>query len=71
MLVLTPLFLAGWYAFPKRHRWVFAALGVGLALALMGSAHHFLSDVLAGAGAGALVYAGTRCALTSGELVTG
>ena len=59
MLVFTPLLLALWDFYP-RYRMVFLLAWLGLALALMVTEYHFLSDVVAGAYLGFLVYTGTR-----------
>jgi membrane-associated phospholipid phosphatase len=59
MLVLSPLFLACWQFFP-RYRAVCGVLWGGLALALMATEYHFLSDVLAGSGIGILIHVLTQ-----------
>lgn len=59
MLVFTPLLLALWDFYP-RYSMIFLLAWVGLALALMATEYHFLSDVIAGAYLGFLVYVGTR-----------
>lgn len=59
MLVLTPLFMALWYFYP-RYRLYYAAVWVCLGAALLTTEYHFLSDVLAGAYIGAIVYLAVR-----------
>jgi len=55
MLVLTPLFLAMWHFYP-RYRLNYGVVWFCLAVALIATGYHFLSDVIAGAYIGALVY---------------
>ena len=55
MLVLTPLFLALWNFYP-RHRVYYGVVWYCLGAALIATGEHFLSDVLAGAYFGAIVY---------------
>lgn len=55
MLVFTPLFLALWYFYP-RYRLYYGAGWFCLGAALITTDYHFLSDVLAGAYIGAVVY---------------
>jgi membrane-associated phospholipid phosphatase len=55
MLVFTPLFLALWQFFP-RYRLYYGVAWLCLAIALIVTEYHFLSDVLAGAFVGAVVY---------------
>lgn len=55
MLVFTPLFLALWQFYP-RYYLCYAAAWLGLALALLITEYHFLSDVVAGAYLGILLY---------------
>jgi membrane-associated phospholipid phosphatase len=58
MLVLTPLFLALWHFYP-RYRAYSVAAWCCLGAALIATDAHYLSDVLAGAYFGALVYLAT------------
>jgi membrane-associated phospholipid phosphatase len=55
MLVLTPLFLILWNYYP-RYRLYYGVMWIGLAIALLMTEYHFLSDVMAGGYAGAIVY---------------
>ncbi len=55
MLVLTPLFLAFWQFYP-RYRPLYALVWSGLAIALVLTDYHFLSDVIAAAYIGLLVH---------------
>lgn len=55
MLVFTPLFLALWHFYP-RYRLYYGVVWFCLSAALIATDYHFLSDVLAGAYIGALVY---------------
>lgn len=55
MLVLTPLYLALWYFYP-RLRPVLTLGWIVLALALIATNYHFLSDVLAGMYLGAVLF---------------
>lgn len=55
MLVLTPLFLALWYFYP-RYRLYYGVVWFCLGLALIVTEYHFLSDVLAGTYIGMIVY---------------
>lgn len=55
MLVFTPLFLALWYFYP-RYRLYYGIVWFCLGIALITTEYHFLSDVLAGAYIGAVVY---------------
>ena len=57
MLVLTPLFLAGWNYFPRLRPVVLAAW-LGLAVALLLTEYHFLGDLIAGSYLGYLIYYG-------------
>jgi membrane-associated phospholipid phosphatase len=58
MLVFTPLFVALWHFYP-RFRFFYAVALSGLGIALITTNYHFLSDVIAGAYIGAVVYYGT------------
>jgi len=55
MLVFTPLFLALWHFYP-RYRLHCGVVWFCLGVALITMEYHFLSDVLAGAYIGAIVY---------------
>jgi membrane-associated phospholipid phosphatase len=55
MLVFTPLFLALWHYYP-RFRFYYGVAWFCLGAALITTEYHFLSDVLAGAYIGAVVY---------------
>jgi len=55
MLVFTPIFLALWHFYP-RYRLYYGALWLCLAVALLITEYHFLSDVLAGVYIGIVVY---------------
>lgn len=55
MLVFTPVFMALWQFFP-RYRLYYGVVWFCLAIALIVTEYHFLSDVLAGAFIGAVVY---------------
>lgn len=55
MLIFTPLFLALWHFYP-RYRLYYGVVWFGLGAALITTEYHFLSDVLAGAYIGAVVY---------------
>lgn len=55
MLVFTPLFLALWHFYP-RYRVYYGVVWFCLGAALLATGYHFLSDVLAGAYIGAVVY---------------
>jgi membrane-associated phospholipid phosphatase len=55
MLVFTPLFLTLWYFHP-RYRLYYGIVWFCLGIALITTEYHFLSDVLAGAYIGAVVY---------------
>jgi membrane-associated phospholipid phosphatase len=55
MLVFSPLFLAMWNFYP-RYRVVYGVAWLGLGVALIATDYHFLSDVLAGAIIGVIVY---------------
>jgi membrane-associated phospholipid phosphatase len=55
MLVLSPLFMACWQYWP-RYRVVCGAAWLGLAVALMVTQYHFLSDVLAGTSIGVVIH---------------
>lgn len=59
MLVLTPLFLALWHFYP-RYRLYYGVAWLCLGAALITTDYHFLSDVLAGAYIGAVVYLTVR-----------
>ena len=59
MLVYTPLFLALWHFYPRYRRY-YALAWSGLFVALIATQYHFLSDVIAGAYIGALVFLGAR-----------
>jgi membrane-associated phospholipid phosphatase len=62
MLVYTPLFLALWHFFPRYRRY-YGLAWIGLGVALISTQYHFLSDVIAGAYLGALLFLGVRHAL--------
>jgi membrane-associated phospholipid phosphatase len=55
MLVFTPLFLVLWHFYP-RYRLLYGIMWLGLAAALIATDYHFLSDVIAGAYIGTVVY---------------
>lgn len=55
MLVFTPLFLALWHFYP-RYRPYYGVVWFCLGAALITTEYHFLSDVLAGAYIGVVVY---------------
>jgi membrane-associated phospholipid phosphatase len=55
MLVMTPLFLALWHFYP-RYRLQYGVIWFSLGATLILTEYHFLSDVLAGAYIGALLY---------------
>ncbi len=59
MLVYTPLLLALWHFYP-RYRNYYGLAWSGLFLALIATQYHFLSDVIAGAYLGALLFLGVR-----------
>ena len=59
MLVYTPLFLALWHFYP-RYRSYYGLAWFGLGVALIATQYHFLSDVIAGAYIGALLFLGVR-----------
>lgn len=62
MLVYTSLFLALWHFYP-RYRLLYGLAWFCLGVALIATQYHFLSDVIAGAYIGALVFFGARRAL--------
>ena len=62
MLVLTPLFVALWHFYP-RYRVYSAVVWCCLGAALVATDAHYLSDVLAGAYFGAVVYLATARAI--------
>ncbi len=66
MTVITVLILAFWKYYP-RYRPVYLSLLVALALALIATAYHFISDIIAGVYVGFLVYYFTDRVLTSFE----
>jgi len=55
MLVLTPLFLALWHFYPRYRRY-YEVIWLCLAVALIVTEYHFLSDVLAGIYTGVAIY---------------
>jgi membrane-associated phospholipid phosphatase len=59
MLVYSPLFLALWHFYPRYRRY-YGLAWFGLGVALITTQYHFLSDVIAGAYIGALLFLGVR-----------
>ena len=66
MLVLTPLILALWQFYP-RYRVYYALAWCCLGAALTATSEHFLSDVLAGAYFGSIIYLATSRAIEAIE----
>ncbi len=62
MLVLTPLILALWHFYP-RYRVYYGIVWCCLGAALTATSEHFLSDVLAGAYFGSIIYLATSRAI--------
>jgi len=64
MLVFTTLFLSFWHFYPQ-YRWLYMFSWLGLAVALLLTNYHFLSDIIAGAWVGCLVYYAIHSILTN------
>ena len=63
MAVFTAIIAALWVYYP-RHRTVYVVFLVALALALIATNYHFISDILAGVYTGLLVHGATNSCLT-------